>query len=147
MFVAAFLLLTATGHLRIFRAHLRSDNPEDQVGVDHFNDADHARGIKPKPMTGSDVYFGEFGGSDLGHTFVLVELPKECASEQYILHMYDVLVPEGPVWTAGPVALWWQPKRVHPISSDPKNKPRVTLDVTYSAQFVSPSCGPVRVGY
>ena len=125
------LVLTATGQLRIFWGHARSDNPEDQVGVDHFNDADYVH-----------------GGDDLGHTFVLVALPKECASERYILHMYDVLVPEGRAWTAGPVAFWWKPKRVHPIPyADPKKKPHVILDVTYSAQFQSPSCGPVRVGY
>jgi len=142
------ILLAATGQARFYWIHLRSDDPLDQITVSHFNYADYARGIPPKPMAGSDVYFGHFGGNDVGHSYDLVVLPPECASEKYILHFDQVLKPEGQIWAAGPFAVWWQPSRLRPIHYiKEEDKPAVILDVTYSAQFRSPSCGPIWVHY
>ncbi len=98
------IALMRTGQVRIFWTHLRTDNELDQVTVDHFRNSDYVGGIKPKPMAPSDVYVGYFGGRpDLGHQFILLSLPRECASEKYILHFDSVLLPEGYIWAAGPV--------------------------------------------
>jgi hypothetical protein len=139
--IIASVVITAlvrAGQVRIFWTHLRTDNELDQVGVDHFRYSDYVRGIKPKPMEPSDVYIGYFGGRpDLGHQFILLSLPKECASEKYILHFDDLLLPEGHIWTAGPTAIWWHPQKVRKLRAD-------SIISGCEVEFNSPSCGHVR---
>ena len=139
--ITASVMITAlmrTGEVRIFWTHLRTDNELDHVTVDHFGDSDYVRGIKPKPMAPSDVYIGYFGGRpDLGHQFILLSLPSECASEKYILDHDGLLLPEGHIWTAGPVAIWWQPQKVRKLRAD-------SIISGCKVEFNSPSCGQVR---
>jgi len=141
LLIIASVVITAlvrTGQVRIFWTHLRTDNELDQVTVDHFRNSDYVRGIKPKPMAPSDVYIGYFGGRpDVGHQFILLSLPRECASEKYILHFDGVLLPEGQIWTAGPVAIWWHPQKVRKLSAD-------SIISGCEAEFNSASCGQVR---
>jgi hypothetical protein len=139
--IAASVMIAAlmrTGQVRIFWTHLRTDNELDQVTVDHFRNSDYVRGIKPKPMAASDVYVGYFGGPPvLGHKFILLSLPTECASEKYILHFDRVLVPEGHIWASGPVAIWWHPQRVRNLRAS-------SIISGCGAEFNSASCGQVR---
>jgi hypothetical protein len=130
--------LMRTGQVRIFWTHFRTDDELDHVTVDHFRYSEYVRGIKPKPMAPSDVYVGYFGGRpDLGHKFILLSLPTECASEKYILDFDRVLVPEGYIWAAGPVAIWWHPQKV-------RNLPANSIIHGCEAEFNSASCGQVR---
>jgi hypothetical protein len=132
------IALIRTGQARIFWTHLRTDDELDQVTVDHFRYSDCVRGIKPKPMASSDVYIGYFDGRpDLGQQFILLSLPRECASEKYILHFDRLLLPEGHIWAAGPVAIWWHPQKV-------RNLPADAIISGCEAEFKSPSCGQVR---
>ena len=139
--IFASVMITAlirTGQVRIFWTHLRTDNELDQVTVDHFRNSDYVRGIKPKPMAPSDVYIGYFDGRpDLGHQFILLSLPRECASEKYILHFDSLLLPEGYIWAAGPVAIWWHPQKVRNLRAN-------SIISGCEAEFNSASCGQVR---
>jgi hypothetical protein len=139
--IIASVVITAlvrTGQVRIFWTHLRTDNELDQVTVDHFRNSDYVRGIKPKPLAPSDVYIGYFADRpDLGNQFILLSLPRECASEKYILHFDRLLLPEGHIWTAGPVAIWWHPQKVRKLSAD-------SIISGCEAEFNSASCGQVR---
>jgi len=130
--------LLRTGQVRIFWTHLRTDNELDQVTVDHFTSSDYLRGIKPKPMVPSDVYIGYFGGRpDLGHQFILLSLPRECASEKHVLHFDKLLLPEGYIWAAGPLAIWWHPQKVRNLGAN-------SIISGCKAEFNSASCGQVR---
>lgn len=133
---AIFMALVRTDRVRIFSSHFRTDNELDQVTVDHFRYSDYVRGIKPKPMAASDVYFGYFGGPDREQRYILLSLPRECASEKYILDFRKLLVTEGHIWAAGPLAIWWHPQKV-------RNYATISLPLS-SIEFNSPSCGPIR---
>ena len=140
MIIASIVIvgLIRTGQARIFWSHLRTDNELDQVIVDHFRNSDYVKGIKPKAMAPSDVYIGYFEGRpDLGHQFILLSLPRECASEKYILHFDRLLLPEGHIWAAGPVAIWWHPQKVRDVRAN-------SIIRGCEAEFNSASCGQVR---
>jgi hypothetical protein len=143
--VGIVLIFTSTGQLRIFWHHLRTDSEEDQFTVDHYTYADFSRGTTPKPMAACDVYFGQFGGQDVGHSFTLLSLPKECASEQYLIHDNQILVPDKRIWTAGPIAIWWRPDRLHELPvTRPEQRPSFDGGPAGFVYFYSPSCGPIR---
>jgi hypothetical protein len=139
--IIASVIITAlirTGQVRIFWTHLRTNNELDQVAVDHFRYSDYLRGIKPKPMAPSDVYIRYFDGRpDIGHEYILISLPRECGSEKYILDFDRLLLPEGRIWAAGPVAIWWHPQRVRNLRAN-------SIISGCEAEFDSAACGQVR---
>jgi hypothetical protein len=139
-------VLVKTDQVRIFRYRLCSDDEEDQLTVDHFVYSDYLRGVAPRPMSPSSLYVAQFGGPDMKHHYDLLALPKECGSELYILHMEQVLVPEGSVWTAGPMAIWWHPRKVHQLPVQrAEEQPTFDGGPAGFAYFHSPTCGPIRV--
>jgi len=144
--LAVVVILTFTGHLRIFWQHARSDDEEAQIGLVHYYPrAPDGHDIPSIPLPPADVYFGQFGGKTIEHWYVLLALPKECSSARYILNRDRVLVPDGGIWTVGQFAFWWQPSKIHELPySRPEDKPSFGGGPTYDAFFKSPSCGPIH---